>query len=75
MKEYWKDNLGIELDILKRESGAPRRYDPQLYRVILESWIPDPSQIVSNLVPRYFSGAWDRPYDGYHWPPRLFQVL
>ena len=75
MKEYWKDNLGIELDILKRESGAPRRYDPQLYRVILESWIPDPSQIVSNLVPRYFSGAWDRPYDGYHWPPAFFRFF
>ena len=25
MKEYWKDNLNVELDILKRESGTPRR--------------------------------------------------
>ena len=25
MRQYWKNNLGVELDILKRESGLPRR--------------------------------------------------
>ena len=50
VKEYWKDNLGIELDILKRESGMPRREGSQFYRISLGSWIPDPIQIVSNLT-------------------------
>ena len=50
VKEYWKDNLGVELDILKRESGMPRREGSQFYRISLGSWIPDPVQIVSNLT-------------------------
>ena len=49
-KEYWKDNLGVELDVLRRESGMPRREDSQFYRISLGSWIPDPIQIVSNLT-------------------------
>ena len=50
VKEYWKDNLGVDLDILKRESGMPRREASQFYRISLGSWIPDPVQIVSNLT-------------------------
>ena len=50
LKEYWKDNLGIDLDILKRESGMPRRDGSQFYRISLGSWIPDPIQIVSELT-------------------------
>ena len=50
MREYWKDNLGVELDLLKRESGMPRREASQFYRISLGSWIPDPVQIVSNLT-------------------------
>ena len=50
MKEYWKDNLNVELDILRRESGMPRRESSQFYRISLGSWIPDPIQIVSNLT-------------------------
>ncbi len=50
MKEYWKDNLDVELDILRRESGMPRRENSQFYRISLGSWIPDPIQIVSNLT-------------------------
>ena len=50
VKEYWKDNLGVELDLLKRESGMPRREGSQFYRISLGSWIPDPVQIVSNLT-------------------------
>ena len=50
VKEYWKDNLGIDLDVLKRESGMPRREASQFYRISLGSWIPDPIQIVSNLT-------------------------
>ena len=58
MKEYWKDNLGIELDVLERESGVPRREDSQFYRIGLGSWIPDPVQIVSNLTPRHRFWSW-----------------
>ena len=50
MKEYWKDNLDIDLDVLKRERGMPRREASQFYRISLGSWIPDPIQIVSNLT-------------------------
>ncbi len=46
---YWKDNLGIDLDILELKSGQPRREDSQLYRPSWESWIPDPSHIVGSL--------------------------
>ena len=59
--EYWKDNLGSDLDILKRENGVPRREDSQFYRISSGSWIPDPSQIVSNLLrPRHY---YPRYYD------------
>ena len=50
VKEYWKDNLGVELDLLKRESGMPRREASQFYRISLGAWIPDPIQIISNLT-------------------------
>ena len=50
VQEYWKDNLGVELDLLKRESGTPRREASQFYRISLGSWIPDPVQIVSALT-------------------------
>ena len=52
MKEYWKDNLGVELDVLKRESGMPRREASQFYRTSLGSWTPDPIQIVNRLTHR-----------------------
>ena len=67
MKEYWKDNLDVELDVLKRENGMPRREASQLYRISLGSWIPDPIQIVSNLTPQ----------DYYHFSniPRGYPVL
>ena len=45
VKEYWKNNLGIELDLLNH----PRKAS-QFYRMSLGSWIPDPVQIVSNLT-------------------------
>ena len=50
VKEYWKDNLNVDLDVLKRESGMPRREASQFYRSSLGSWIPDPVQIVTNLT-------------------------
>ena len=50
MGEYWRDNLGVDLDLLKRESGMPRRDASQFYRISLGSWIPDPVQIVSHLT-------------------------
>ena len=60
LKEYWKDNLGIDLDLLKRESGMPRREASQFYRLSLGSWIPDPIQIVSELTaPRKDSPPWE----------------
>ena len=51
MKEYWKDNLGVELDILKREIDGPRREPTDLYATSLGSWIPDPIQIINTLIP------------------------
>ena len=65
MKEYWKDNLDIDLDILKRESGTPRREGSQFYRISLGSWIPDPSQIVSGLL-RRFDDDYYRSHDPVH---------
>ena len=52
MKEYWKDNLKVELDVLKRESGMRRRWGPQFYRTSAGTWIPDPIQIVNISVLR-----------------------
>ena len=52
MKEYWKDNLEVELDVLKRESGMRRRWGPQFYRTSAGTWIPDPIQIVNISVLR-----------------------
>ena len=49
MKEYWKDNLDVELDILKRQSGVRRR-ETQFYRISIGSWIPDPTQIADRLA-------------------------
>ena len=65
MGEYWKDNLGVDLDLLKRRSGMPRRDASQLYRISLGSWIPDPIQIVSNLTRR---NPWGSYSWGYRWP-------
>ena len=50
LKEYWKDNLGVELDVLKREHSKPRREGSQFRRLSIGSWIPDPIQIVNNLT-------------------------
>ena len=50
VKEYWKDNLGVELDVLKREANTPRRQTSQLYRTSLDSWVPYPIQMVTNLT-------------------------
>ena len=50
MKEYWKDNLNVELDIIARESGQERREGSQFYRISLGSWILDPAQVVGNLT-------------------------
>ena len=40
------------MDILKRESGEPRREGSQFYRRSISSWIPDPSHIASLLPQR-----------------------
>ena len=50
MKEYWKDNLGAELDIVRRESGMGRRPESQWGRHSAGAWIPDPIQIVSTMT-------------------------
>ena len=50
MKEYWKDNLGAELDIVRRESGMGRRPESQWGRHSAGAWIPDPVQIVSTMT-------------------------
>ena len=53
VKEYWKDNLGVDLDILKRESGMPRREGAHFYRISLGAWVPDPSNFVDILADHY----------------------
>ena len=68
MREDWQDNLGVELDILKRESLTPRREASQFYRIILGSWIPDPVQIVSNLTRKDSIEALSNFPGGYWWP-------
>ena len=51
VKEYWKDNLGIDLAVLTPGSGhPPRRPVPHFSHVSVGSWIPDPIQIVSKLT-------------------------
>ena len=54
MKECWKDNLGVELDVLKLKSGVARREGAQLTRMGWSSWIPDPIQIFWELNALYF---------------------
>ena len=49
-KEYWKDNLGIDLDLLKRERGMPRRPEAQFYRISTGSGTPDPTVLLSFLA-------------------------
>ncbi len=63
MREYWKDNLGIELDILKRESGIPRREGSQFVRLSLDSWIPDPAPLVTSL----FLAIYNPGITRHHW--------
>ena len=50
LKEYWKDNLDIKLDVMKRESGVERHEEAHLLRSSFSSWIPDPSQIVNHFA-------------------------
>ena len=53
MKEYWKDNLGAELDVLHRERGMSRRNGAQFIRTSISTWIPDPIQVVVDLLGKY----------------------
>jgi len=48
-KEYWKDNLGVELDILKRESGMPRREGSQIIRRSSGTPVKDPIWITNSM--------------------------
>ena len=50
IKEYWKDNLNIELDVLRRERGMPRRENTQLRRYSEAAWVPDPTQIMTTFT-------------------------
>ena len=50
IKEYWKDNLGVELDVIARESGQERREGSQFYRISIGSWILDPAQVIGSLT-------------------------
>ena len=58
IREYWKDNLGVDLDILKRENGVHSRESSQFYQTSRGSWIPDPIDIVNILTdPSLFSSS------------------
>ena len=61
MKEYWKDNLGAELDIVRRESGMGRRPESQWGRHSAGAWIPDPIQIVSTMTVKDIGELDDAP--------------
>jgi len=50
MKEYWKDNLGAELDILKRERGTPRRDNSQIRRFSGGAIFPDELQLLDQFT-------------------------
>ena len=74
IRAYWKDNLGVDLEVRERNdplgqrrlgfvSGVdleahelytkPRDY-VQFHHITVESWTPDPAQIVSSLPPLDF---------------------
>ena len=61
MKEYWKDNLDAELDIVRRESGMGRRPESQWGRHSAGAWIPDPIQIVSTMTVKDIGELDDAP--------------
>jgi ABC-type transport system substrate-binding protein len=61
MKEYWKDNLDAELDIVRRERGIGRRPDSQWGRHSAGAWIPDPVQIVSTMTVKDIGELDDAP--------------
>ena len=71
MKEYWKDNLDVDLDILKREDGVDRRGWTHFFRISLGFWIPDPMQIVNNTRLWQF----DAIYSGPPPPPTVLEML
>jgi len=48
-KEYWKDNLDIDLDLLKRETGMPRRDGSQIIRRSSGTPIKDPIWITNAM--------------------------
>ena len=52
VKEYWKDNLGIDLGVVTPTWHLHPSEVLQFSRVSVGSWIPDPIQIVSNLTRR-----------------------
>ena len=70
VKTYWKDNLDIDLEISDGENPMSRRRlgfllsialegrigPAELRHVTLDSWSPDPSQIMANLRPAYVRG-------------------
>ena len=52
MREYWKDNLDVDLDILKVERGMPRRDDSQFRRASGGATFPDELTVQDIFVSR-----------------------
>ena len=52
MREYWKDNLDVDLDILKVESGMPRRPESQFRRASGGATFPDELTVQDIFVSR-----------------------
>ena len=48
-KEYWKDNLDIDLDLLKRERGMPRREGSQIIRRSSGTPVKDPIWLTNGM--------------------------
>ena len=59
VKEYWKDNLGIDLGVVTPWADFARRPVPHFSRLSIGSWIPDPIQIVSNLTKLTRNDPWE----------------
>jgi ABC-type transport system substrate-binding protein len=65
LKEYWKDNINLNLDLLISAPGSPRREGSQFNRASAGAWIPDAMMYV-NMFTRTDSTSFLTPLsDGY----------
>ena len=95
-RAYWKDDLGLDLEVFERNYPLGQRnlgfvsgVDLEVYEldrklrhkeyihfhhIIVESWSPDPSQIVSSLSPSGFL-YYTWPNAGLSFPPLILRMF